>query len=86
MFPEMIVIKYRIHEITIDVNNYVAHPSDSVTIGDSVRMTVQNVSGTFTYDVGSNNANSTHTNGLGTSDSVMMTVQNASGTYTFNGN
>jgi|GEM_PF-3147457 hypothetical protein len=50
VYPNMFVINYIKHERTInlDVTNAYVHPSDSVKLSDSVTVTIQNSSGTFT--------------------------------------
>jgi hypothetical protein len=91
---ETVIIKtVTVHRINLDVTDAYAHPSASVTVGDSVTMTVQNSSGIYTNGVNSNNSanpsvqnsSRTNTNGVRFSASVTMQVQNASGTFTFNG-
>lgn len=90
-YPNMFVINYMIHEKTVNLDriNAYAHPSDSVTIGDSLTATVQNNSGTYRLNDSANaliqNASGTNTRSVGLSDSVTITVQNSSGTFTFQG-
>jgi hypothetical protein len=85
---ELDIIK-TVHKINLDVIDAYAHPSDSVTISDSVIATIQNTSGTYRLNDSANtliqNASGTNTRSVGLSDSVTMTVQNSSGTYTFQG-
>jgi len=46
---EFVIVKtITVHRIDLDVNDAYAHPSASIGLGDSITVTIQNSSGTYT--------------------------------------